>query len=69
MPATTQLENFFYYKQSLIQKLRAAFNIDQKGTFLKKSPKNFTTPYKILFMSDLHQNKFLHNFRKRGSIQ
>ena len=44
MPATAQLENFFYYKQSLIQKLRAAFNIDQKGTFFKKESQKFHHP-------------------------
>ena len=37
--------------------------------FRKKDPKNFTIPYSIPFLSVLHQNKVLHNFRMRGSIQ
>ena len=44
-----------------------ASDIGQKGHFLgKKGTKYFTTPYSIIFLSVLHQNKALHNFHKRG---
>ena len=65
MHATAQLENFYYYMQGLIQKLRAAFGIGQKGhIFLKKGPKKSTTTYTIPFLSVLFQNKVLNNFAK-----
>ena len=45
----------------------------KKGTLKKKkkkkSTKNFITPYLLPFLSVLYQNKALHNFQKRGSIQ
>ena len=51
MPATGQLEIYYYYKQ-------AAFNIDQKGhIFWKKGPKQFITSYSIPFLSVLRQKK------------
>ena len=38
----------------------------KKSTFLKKGPQNFPPPlYSIPFLRILHQNKALHNFRKR----
>ena len=39
----------------------------KKGTFLKKGLKNLT-PYPIPFLSVLHQNKALYNFRKKGHL-
>ena len=55
-----------YDRQGLIKKIWAASNIGQNGHFFqKKGTKNFTTPYSLLFLSVLHQNKTLHNFHKR----
>ena len=39
--------------------------MDKTGAiFEKKDPQNLTTPYSIPFLSVLHQNKALHNFKK-----
>ena len=64
------------YIQGIFSKFRAAFDIGQKGTFLwkrelfkKRAPKIFPTPYSTTFLSVLHQNKPLHNFRKRGQLR
>ena len=39
----------------------------KKGTFFEKgAPKISPSPYLISLLSVLHQNKALHNFRKRG---
>ena len=56
MHATAQLENFYYYMQGLIQKLRAAFGIGQKGhIFLKKGPQkihhSLYNPFSKCFVS------------------
>ena len=56
-----------------ILKLRAVFDIGQKGnfimkkgTFFKKRAPKIPPPYSIPFLSVLRQNKALYNFRKRG---
>ena len=44
-------------------------NLGQRSILARKDPKNFTpAPYSIPFLSVLHQNKALHNFRKRGQL-
>ena len=53
--------------QCLIQKIRVASNIDQKGhILLKKGTTNFSIPYSNLSLSVLYQNKALCNFHKKG---
>ena len=46
----------------------AASDIGQKEHFFekKKGTKNVTTLYSVEVLQVLHQNKALHNFRKRG---
>ena len=51
------------YSRNLGQRLVLA----RKGTFFNKRPQKFhPAPYSIPFLSALHQNKVLHNFRRRG---
>ena len=60
MPGTAELENFYYYKHSLIWKLKAAFDIGQKVSQKIRNP--LFNPFSKCFAS----NKVLHNFRKSG---
>ena len=55
--------------QGIFLKFRAAFDIGQKGHFFMKKGHQKSPPpttYSIPFLSVLHQNKDLSNFRKRG---
>ena len=58
------------YTQGLIQKIRAASNIDQKEHFFeKKIHQKFHHPlFNLFFKCSLYQNKALYNFHKRGQL-
>ena len=63
------MPSFIFYPlfRVLSRKLVQCLILFKKGTsFLKKGNKNFTTPCSVPFLSVLHQNKALYNFRKRG---
>ena len=66
MPGTAELENFYYYKHSLIWKLKAAFDIGQKVYFFEKVSQKIRNPLFNPFSKCFASNKVLHNFRKSG---
>ena len=76
MPATAQLENFYYYQQVLIYEFRAAFNIGQKGHFFlkeghffeKRAPKISSPPAQSLLYVFCIKIKFCIIFAKECSI-
>ena len=54
----------FYEKGELFMKKGHFF--EKRALFLKKGHQNFHPSYSIPFLSVLHHNKALYNFRKRG---
>ena len=59
---------FLLILQGIFYKSRVTFDKGQKGhVFMKNGHQKFhPLPCSVQFLSVLHQNKALHNFRKRG---